>query len=304
MEEVTPIGFLDVPVLLEVSTPIPRVPWIGFGAIAAVALVVLGVVLENTQSSDLGDGAAKPLGQLTLSAVVLAMAFGIFLSIPILMLRWLKQVKAEQQLITAAGELMQLRRWTDAAIAIQHILSRPVRTLQLRSEALTYLAAILTRYHRFSDAIAVHNHLLDNDLVSPATAYGLKLGRAMAMLREDHLFDADRAISDLRRIGPPESAAFALVDMYRDVKTGHPEEALKIFQDKLPVMRDQLGHRLADGYALAARAYDLLDRKVEAADAFTRATLLAPLIELCRRYPEFQKLVGRYEAAAAPSEMA
>jgi hypothetical protein len=65
-----------------------------------------------------------------------------------------------------------------------------------------------------------------------------------------------------------------------------------------------LGHRLADVYALAARAYDLLDRKAEAADAFGRATLLSPFIELCRRYPEIQKLAGRYDAAVAPPEMA
>ena len=32
-----------------------------------------------------------------------------------------------------------------------------------------------------------------------AQAHGLRLARAMAMLREDHLFDADRAISELRR---------------------------------------------------------------------------------------------------------
>ena len=109
---------------------------------------------------------------------------------------------------------------------------------------------------RFDDAIAVFNHLLDNDLVDAPTAHGLRLGRAMAMLREDHLFDADRALADLRRTvaaAGVESAGLALVEIYRDVKTGHPGEAVAIFEQRLPALRDQLGHRVADAYALAAR---------------------------------------------------
>ena len=228
----------------------------------------------------------------------------IFFTIPIIMRFTVREVRAEQQAVSAVGELIHLRRWPEAAIALQGILSRPARTFQLRTEALLYLASVLSRYHRFDEAISVQSHVIENDLVSPATAYGVKLGRAMAMLHEDHLFDADRAISDLRRSGPSDSAGFFFVDIYRDVKTGHPEDALRIFEDKLPALRQQLGHRLGDAYALAARAYDLLDRKAEAADAFARATLLEPLVEMCRRYPEVQKLVGRYEPAPAPPEMA
>ncbi len=202
------------------------------------------------------------------------------------------------------AELVQLRRWPEAAASVQALLSEPARSNQHRAEAMLYLAAILSRYHRFSDAIAVHEYLLENEPVSDTTAHGLKLGRAMAMLREENLFDADRAINELRRSGPPESAAYALVELYRDVKTGHPEDAIRMFEEKLPALRDQLGHRVGDAYALAARAYDLLDRTSEAADAFRRATLLAPLVELSRRYPEVAKLAGRCEPAAAPVEMA
>ena len=194
---------------------------------------------------------------------------------------------------------------------LQEILSRPARSSGLRSQALIYLGAVLARYHRFGDAIAVYDHLLDHDLVDPGSAYGLRLGRAMAMLREDHLFDADRAISELRRLSADrgagtgmDSAGLALVRIYRDVKTGHPDEAAAIFEEMLPVLRDQLGHRVADAYALAARAYDLLGREAEAQDAYTRATLLAPLIELHRRYPEVEKLAAKYQPAPAPPEAA
>jgi len=177
----------------------------------------------------------------------------------------------------------------------------------LRSQALIYLGSVLARYHRFDDAIAVFNHLLEHDLLDGGAAHGVRLGRAMAMLGEDHLFDADRALAEVRRTvaqAGVDSAGLALVEIYRDVKTGHPDEAVAIFEARLDVLRDQLGHRVADAYALAARAYDLLGRTTEAQDAYTRATLLAPLVELHRRYPAVQKLEGKYQPAPAPPEAA
>ena len=293
MEDLTSIGFLDVPVLLEASQPQPRVPWLWLGAGGCLAMMIVAGFAGH-------DGA----GAVALQLITSVLSMGIFLALPILFRLTLRKVRAEQQMLAGVSELIHLRRWSEAALAVQQFLSRPARTPQIRAEALVYLASILARYHRFDDAISLHNYLLENELVGGTAEYGLKLGRAMAMLREDHLFDADRAISDLRRQGPADSAGFVLIAICRDVKTGHPEDALKIFEEKLPMLRDQLGHRVGDAYALAARAYDLLDRKAEAADAFKRATLLSPLIELCRRYPEVLKMVGRYEPAAAPAEMA
>jgi hypothetical protein len=161
---------------------------------------------------------------------------------------------------------------------------------------------VLARYHRFDDAIAVHNHLLEHELVDGGAAFGIRVGRAMAMLREDHLFDADRAISELRRLeGNEETAGLALVEIYRDVKTGHPDEAIDVFETRLPTLRDQLGHRLADAYALVSRAYDLRGREAEARGAWEKATLLAPPIELVRRYPEVAPVAEKYPASPAPA---
>ena len=151
----------------------------------------------------------------------------------------------------------------------------------------------------------MYDELLGHELVDPASAFGLRLGRAMALLADDHLFDADRAISELKRAaGDKNSAGLALLELYRDVKTGHSEDAVERCNQTLPVMRDELGHRVADAYALVARAYDLLGRTAEAQDAFDKATLLAPPPELYRRYPEVQKLEGRYRPAYAPPEAA
>ena len=292
-----PPAFLDVPALLESSQPRARVGLFWY-ALGGFLLVVLGATLIS-RSSETGRRLVDALSALAMVTVVAGMMVFTLLTV--------RRHRAEQQEVEAASELVQLRRWPQAAAVLEQILSRPARTNALRSQALIYLGSVLARYHRFDDAIGVFDHLLEHDLVDPSTGHGLRLGRAMAMLREDHLFDADRALAELRRTvaaAGVESAGLALIEIYRDVKTGHPDEAITIFEQRLETMRNQLGHRVADAYALAARAYDLLGRTAEAQDAYARATLLAPLVELHRRYPEVEKLAGRYEPAPAPPEAA
>jgi cytochrome c-type biogenesis protein CcmH/NrfG len=184
------------------------------------------------------------------------------------------------------------------------MLSQPARSDHGRIQALIFLAAVLARYGRYGDSITVHDYLLDHVDLDPGTEYGLRLGRAMALLQEDRLFDADRAINELRRAaGDADSAGLALVEIFRDVKTGHPAEAVEIFNAKLTALRQQLGHRCADAWALVARAYDLLERPADAQTAYANATLLAPERELQRRYSEVAKLGGKYVASPAPPEM-
>jgi tetratricopeptide (TPR) repeat protein len=288
---------LDVPSLLELSKPRARVSWFWYAA-GGFLLVVLSATLLSGHS-ETGKRLVDALSALMMVALVAGMMVMTVVTV--------RRHRAEQEQVEAASEMVQLRRWPQAALLLREILSRPARGVGLRSQALIYLGAVLARYHRFADAIAVYDHLLDHGLVEGGTAYGLRLGRVMAMLREDHLFDADRAIAELRRLGNSagvDSGGLALVEIYRDVRTGHPDEAVAIFEDKLPVLRDQLGHRVADAYALAARAYDLLGRTDEARDPYARATLLAPLIELHRRYPEVEKLAGKYQPSPAPPEAA
>jgi tetratricopeptide (TPR) repeat protein len=292
-----PPAFLDVPALLESSQPRARAGLFWY-ALGGFLLVVLGATLVS-RSSETGRRLVDALSALAMVGVVAGMFVFAVLTV--------RRHRAEQQEVEAVSELVQLRRWPQAAGVLEQVLSRPARTNALRSQSLVYLASVLARYHRFDDAIAVLNHLLEHDLVDPSPAHGLRLGRAMAMLREDHLFDADRALAELRRTvsaAGVESAGLALVEIYRDVKTGHPDEAVAVFEQRLETMRNQLGHRVADAYALAARAYDMLGRAAEAQDAYTRATLLAPLPELHRRYPEVEKLAGKYQPAPAPPEAA
>lgn len=289
-----PAPFLEVARLLESSRPRQRVNWFWI-AIGLLLLIVLG---SSAVARELPNGNQAVQILAGLAVIGLAVALTAITGHSV------RQLRGEQQQVERMGELVQLRRWDEAASSLEQYLLMPVRSPVLWAQALVYLAAVLSRYHRFEDAIAVQTHLLEQGLLDEPSAAGLRVARAMAMLREDHLFDADRAISELRRSPAAGSGGLALVEIYRDVKTGHPAEAIELFEQKLPMMRDQLAHRVADAYALAARAYDLLGQESQARGAFRSATLLAPVGELFRRYPEVEKLAGRYQPAPAPPEAA
>jgi tetratricopeptide (TPR) repeat protein len=286
--------FLDAALLLETSQPVPRVNWFLYGMSIMVALVVIGAMSLYQPGSRLG---VQFLSGLLLT---LAMIFSAVWS-TIAVRRHRKEVQA----IEAIEEMIQLRRWEPAGILLNRFLSEPVRSPRIWARALVQLAALLGRHHRFEDAMSVQTFLIDHELLDDSSDYAVRLGRAMAMLREDHLVDADRAIGDLRRRVPAaQSGGLSLVEIFRDVKTGHPEEAIGLFADRLIVMQQQLGHRVADAHGLVAQAYDMLGRDDEAKAAYERATLLAPPLELHRRYPEMAKLEQKYPATVAPREAA
>lgn len=301
--------FLEVSHLLEASVPRRGKPWVWYFAAGLLFLLIVSAITHAQ------GGAVAMLIDLLIALLI----GGFFVFATVFSSRIAKSVALEHSKLDAASELITLRRWPDAAIALQDLLSQPMRSPGARVQSLIYLAGVLGRYHRFEEAIQVYDYLLSEFAVDPQTQQALKLGRAMSFLRNDQLFDADRAISDLRRsarrnstdepaegdepsapVQLNESAGLALLEMYRDVKTGHPDEAIAIFQKSKDDIRRQFGHRVADAYALAAKAYDLLNREPEARQAFLDATILAPLSELTRRYPEVQSLVRKFPSAAAP----
>jgi tetratricopeptide (TPR) repeat protein len=230
-----------------------------------------------------------------------------------------RAIAAEVQAVNAIEELVQLRRWMEAADLVQRVLSRPMYLRERRLTALLCLATLLTRYHRFADARVVHDYLLQNGGSDINAAHSIRVARAMGMLREDYLVDADKAMNDLRRevnrardevrrhrggeaADDVQSAGLALLELYRDVKTRHYEEAVQGFERSLPILREQLGMRVADAWLLVAAARHGLGQTDAARIAYTNATALAPAVELHRRYPEASALAEIYSAPATPAK--
>ncbi|HYO10416.1 MAG TPA: tetratricopeptide repeat protein [Tepidisphaeraceae bacterium] len=286
--------FFDVEQMLERSQPRPRGGWLWM-AMGGFLLIVVVSAFASSRSPAV-SAAVDLLAKLAMVALMAGIAVATSVMV--------KKQREEVRQLEALEELIQLRRWPEAAGLARELLWQPTRTPQARAQALILLAGILARYQRFEDAIRVHSHLLETIRFDDSTAHGIRLGRAMAMLREDHLVDADGAISELRRTSPNrDSAGLALIQLYRDVKTGHPNEAVEHFDAALPLFRQQLGHRTGDAYGLLAKAYDMLGRTDEARLAYEKATLLTPASELNRRYPEVATLAARYAAAPAPAEL-
>jgi tetratricopeptide (TPR) repeat protein len=289
--------FLDVNTLLEASEPRPRFPLVQFLIGGFVLAIILSFFLNRSSQGGPAQDILQSMIGFGLMAFVGCVTIVGFLSV--------RRVRAEQAAVGAVDELVQLRRWPEAGLMLQTMLSQPARSPLARAQSLLYLAMVLARYHRFEDSVAVHDYILSEIPLDDVTDHAVRLGRAMSLLREDNLLDADRAIAELRRTSRGvESAGLALVEIYRDVKTGHPAEAVEMFEKRLPAMRRQLSHRVADAWALVARAYDLLDRSQDAQTAYENATLLMPLAELTRRYPEVSPLASKYQPALAPREVA
>lgn len=294
MTQASPHGFLDVPRLLERSAGRPRGAGLWY-----LAIVLLLVALISAAGSRAGGQGA------VLEVLAGLLTFGLAGAMGFAMWRMARSAQGEQRQLEAVEELMQLRRWGESAALLEGVLSRPMRTPQARFQGLVFLAAVLARYHRFGDAVQVYDHLMDVYPVDGEVSLGLRLGRAMAMLHDDRLFDVDRAINELRRAeGAGESGGLALLEIYRDVKTGHPQEAIELFDRRRDVMRRQLGHRFGDALALAARAHDLAGDEAQARSLYADATTLTPEEELQRRYPELAPLAGRYPARGFPAEAA
>jgi tetratricopeptide (TPR) repeat protein len=289
--------FLDVNTLLEASEPRPRIPLIQFLIGGFVMAIILSFFLNRSPQGGASQDLLQSLIGFGLMGFVGCVTLTGFLSV--------RRVRAEQAAVAAVDELVQLRRWPEAGLMLQTMLSHPARSPLARAQSLLYLAMVLARYHRFEDSVAVYDFILTEIPLDDVTDHAVRLGRAMSLLREDNLLDADRAIAELRRTSRGvESAGLALVEIFRDVKTGHPAEAVEMFEKRLPAMRRQLSHRIADAWGLVARAYDMLDRPAEAQVAYENATLLVPLPELTRRYPEIAPLASKYDAATAPREVA
>src|SRR3954467_8596813 len=122
----TPPTFLDVPSLLEQSQPRPNTHVLWYAA-AGFVLVVFTSAYFSSLSGSMAT-LVNDLSSLVMLAIVLVMGLATW--------RVAKNARAEQQQLVAIEELMQLRRWSDAAMMVEQVLSKPARTPQARVQGL------------------------------------------------------------------------------------------------------------------------------------------------------------------------
>lgn len=303
-----PATLPDVPTLIQASRPHPH--RIGF-AFPIMILLLLSIPFLMGLPRE-----SPSLGFLVL------IPFAGLIVVNRLLKRFHRSIELERQSVERLEELVQLRQWPQALALATSILSRPMKLEASRLSALAATSSVLIRYHWFESARMIHESLLaEGGQIDPSMRHMIAVARAMTFLREDRLVDADGAMIELRRevnrardiarraqsgagkeiddqsIREIDSAGLALLELYRDIKTRHYEEAIELFESKTKMMRDQLSVRVADAWALVACAYNARGRTAEAANAFRNATLLASFVELTRRYPEIARLDNVFEPA-------
>ena len=214
-----------------------------------------------------------------------------------------RRLAREATRAAAVRDACRLRQWPAALAAAADLLSGPVASPAARLESLVLLSVVLTRYHKFDDADALAEALLER-IDGPATPM-LRGLQAYGRLRTGRLLDADTALRGLRRdlnalgsAAPDEARALlALTEMYRDVQTNHHDEALDLFDKERGRVRDAAGDRVADFHALAAVARHARGEAGVAGRLWREATLLVPEAELRRRFPEVRPVAEAYQAA-------
>lgn len=304
-----PIPFPNVSDLIEISRPrgTLRVLRPGYVLIFLAATIVIALL---------------PLEPPTRVALELGL-WGVFIGTAVFFWSVIRGYRIELAELEQIEDMLALKRHFELAPRLQGLMSQPMRTDQNRLRAMVLLASTLGRLTRYDDALLVYKELVETERLAGPSGAMVKLGRAMAMLHSEHLYDADRAINDLRRLidrggaedelhqfdasvptgGPDVSAigALRIIELYRDIKTGHAEEAITLFEQNLDALRRGLGHRLGEAYAMAAVAYDRVGREDEARQAFANATVLQGVADLLNRYAELRPLLAKYTPTRAPA---
>ncbi len=227
-----------------------------------------------------------------------------------------------QALVLLAGVFGRLRRFDDALTILDHLLEAVDLDLGSRHRIKLARAQSLLHEDRLVDADAAIADLR-RDVAEVTRAIQDAAGYA-AQKRERADDDSETAppvvdaaddtaapalVPELLTMShrlsklPPPNSLLALVELHRDVKTGHVQEAIAGFRAHIGGWTQLLSHRVADAYALVACAYDHAGDRDQAQAMYARATLLCPAGELGYRFREVASLSQRYTASAAPREV-
>jgi tetratricopeptide (TPR) repeat protein len=205
--------------------------------------------------------------------------------------------------VTGLGEQAMLRRYRAALRRAWMVLPWLVHHPSLHGRTVAALAQSLDDLGAYESAIAAYDHLLEGMPEQGPPTMHLRISRAVAALRADHLADGDETLRKVRGaidpyLGSPIGAAFRMAQLIQDVRTHHYADALDFEPTLLDDLRP-LGVEAGFGHALmalccqAARSETPRDTERQRALAqrwWQRARTLLPEQTLLNEFPELSPL--------------
>jgi hypothetical protein len=280
-------------VALARSRPRPPFP------VAPLLMICLAIGLGGLLLSGTGDPAS---GSIVRTAVVF---------IPLIVLLALsfwggtmaRRFRDENTFVTRVEDSARLDHYDSAVPGLVPLLGAAMLSPLHRLRALFVYVMALLRCGRYEEATRAIDQLLEEGVTSGMVP-PLKAARAYSLLREDRLHDADRALTELKRLGRDGnfSALAAVAEAYRDVRTGNSDAILEHHAQRCDNVRRQVGRRLADLEAMAAWAHLRKSDLPAAQFHWSRATLLDSPRELVDRYPELNAVAAACPARPVPPE--
>ena len=207
--------WFDVERLLDASTPAPAPPLFLLPPLG-LAMMVGALLLTALAPPEIGI----PIG---LGLVVASVACTVVL------VKAATAARDERRRVRDADELVTLRRWPEAAVALRQLLAAPMRLEVNRRPALVALARVLGRYGLHDEAVDAADAVLDDPRTDPATRFAVGCGRAVLLLQGGRLGDANDALAKLR--GEVRQVRRAVARAQREREAGEQDEAATAEED-------------------------------------------------------------------------
>ena len=264
--------------------------------LSGYTLMLLGLsILLGALWADPGLVAWRgPMGWL-LPQIVLVVLLGIVI------LRMRRQRQLAQRM-EEAFEAVQLRRWDEARVLLDDLLSRPVRLSVVRAELLLALAALAESEQSYEASQYIYEHLLEENRADALQLHTARVALAGAILRTGQVTNAVNLIERLERAALPEMlrAHVELLSLFREITMGQVEASISRADERRALFRKYLSTRAGYGYALLAAAFDRADQPAAAQKHWHDATLLVRPEELLQRFGELEPVARKYTAARNP----
>jgi len=212
---------------------------------------------------------------------------------------WQRHLTANlQESLRRVHELTVLRRYDEAAAEAWALIPRVQRWPDHHLQATMLLTADLAALHAYEAAAAGQSYLLRFVPEGHPAGQILRLQRALALLHEDRLADADDELRQVEREkrSPLAEALHRVARMYQQLRTHRAAEVVAD-ADQRPARLRPLAVEAGYAYGMMAAAFDRLDQSDEARRWWKLATLLLPDAAIAREAPETAGLAERYAPA-------